>query len=517
MGLRARLSCVLLSLVAMPACSNGTDAASPPICDGGGAPSVNSFTATPNNLPDGGGSVTLAWNATEADSLSIDQGVGTVSPVTIGNTVVQVTRFTTFTLSAMNSNGSRTAAAQVTVSGPVDVSGRVVDGNNGPFPGQIVAISSGAFNQSLVTDASGTFTVANVPTPYNATLLNITPDPYGLSPDEQLAIEYVGLTRSDPTLIAGLLAASLRAATLSGEILGGRYPEPPGYSTTMQFESTDDDVFAVSAPEPTSGSYSQTLSWEGPASTMGTLYAVQTHTDLKSGLPIDYPGYGQLSGLMLADGMTQANGNVTFAPVTTCTLSLTVSLPAGYTQDLSKELALLAAPGVILPLATNYNGGTTLSYLTPEVPGTSLLVSAGSYDDTGSGASGWIQNPVPANTGTVTLTVPVPPALLLPLDSATGVTVSTPFSWTPFAGGVHRLMMVGAFQTLFIYTASATATIPDLSDAGFRFPSNYLWEVSGMAPMASIDAMVAPGSLDALGFGDFAAANSAQRYAYTSP
>src|SRR5450755_2409969 len=201
MVLSGRLFCAFGALVAMSACFNSSDitaAEAPPLCDGGGAPSVDSFTTTPSNVPNEGGSVTLAWNVTGANSLSIDQAIGTVSPLTVGTAVERVTRFTVFTLSATNSNGTRTATAQVAVIGPLTVSGRVVDPNSEPIAGQTVSISSGGFNQTLVTDASGGFSAVNVPTPYNATLLNITPDPDGLSPDEQLAIEYVGLTRPDP-------------------------------------------------------------------------------------------------------------------------------------------------------------------------------------------------------------------------------------------------------------------------------------------------------------------------------
>jgi hypothetical protein len=259
------------------------------------------------------------------------------------------------------------------------------------------------------------------------------------------------------------------------------------------------------------------LNWFGPASTTGTLYAVQTHANVVSGLPIEYPGYGKLSGVTLADGMTHANEDVTLEPVRTCTLLGTASLPAGYTLEFGKGLALLAAPGVSLPLLTDNNPGTTFSYVTPAIPGTSLLVWAESFDDSRAGASGSIQKRVPANTPGITLNVPAPPALLLPVDSVTGVTVLTPFSWTPFAGGVHRLMMTGAFQTFIIYTAANMATIPDLSDAGFRFASSYLWEVSAVATVASIDAMAAAGGLDALSSGDYAAVVSRQRTAYTGP
>jgi hypothetical protein len=79
------------------------------------APSITSFSATPATLPPGGGAVTLAWQVTGADSLSIDNGVGTVTGQA---TTVNVTADTTFTLTATNAAGSTTARASVALAMP---------------------------------------------------------------------------------------------------------------------------------------------------------------------------------------------------------------------------------------------------------------------------------------------------------------------------------------------------------------------------------------------------------------
>ncbi len=75
-------------------------------------PSISSFTATPSSLPAGGGSVKLEWTTTNADSLSIDQGVGAVSGT---STTVNVTASKTFTLTVTNAHSAATATASVTV------------------------------------------------------------------------------------------------------------------------------------------------------------------------------------------------------------------------------------------------------------------------------------------------------------------------------------------------------------------------------------------------------------------
>ena len=77
-----------------------------------GSPKISSFTATPARI-DKGKSSTLRWSVTNADTLSIDQGVGTVT----GTSSVKVSPslVTTYTLTATNSVGSVTARATVTV------------------------------------------------------------------------------------------------------------------------------------------------------------------------------------------------------------------------------------------------------------------------------------------------------------------------------------------------------------------------------------------------------------------
>jgi hypothetical protein len=75
-------------------------------------PTILSFTATPPNLPAGGGPATLSWQVQNATSLSIDQGVGAVTGT---STSVQVTATTVFTLTATNVYGSVSAPASVSV------------------------------------------------------------------------------------------------------------------------------------------------------------------------------------------------------------------------------------------------------------------------------------------------------------------------------------------------------------------------------------------------------------------
>ena len=73
-------------------------------------------TVTINASPDSvnpGQSVTLSWSSTNATDLTIDPGVGKVSPQ--GSTPVTPSGSTTYTITAIGSGGSATASARVTL------------------------------------------------------------------------------------------------------------------------------------------------------------------------------------------------------------------------------------------------------------------------------------------------------------------------------------------------------------------------------------------------------------------
>jgi hypothetical protein len=76
-------------------------------------PIVNSFNVNPGSIV-AGDSSTLSWNVTNADSVSIDPGIGNVS--LSGNRVVIPTTTITYTLKATNTAGTVTATARLIVS-----------------------------------------------------------------------------------------------------------------------------------------------------------------------------------------------------------------------------------------------------------------------------------------------------------------------------------------------------------------------------------------------------------------
>lgn len=75
------------------------------------APTI-SLSASPSAI-EGGQSTTLSWNSTNATSVTIDNGVGTVEPS--GSRTVSPSKSTTYMARATGSGGSAVAEARVTV------------------------------------------------------------------------------------------------------------------------------------------------------------------------------------------------------------------------------------------------------------------------------------------------------------------------------------------------------------------------------------------------------------------
>jgi Bacterial Ig-like domain len=132
-----------------------------------GAVKITGFTASPASLPATGGNVTLSWTTEGATTLSIDQGVGTVTGTSVIVNNLTVTK--TFTLTASNGADKATAKTTVTlnpndkdttppqivsltpVNGSKDVAGK------GPF----VVIFSEAIKADTVTNSSVSVTVTD--------------------------------------------------------------------------------------------------------------------------------------------------------------------------------------------------------------------------------------------------------------------------------------------------------------------------------------------------------------------
>jgi hypothetical protein len=84
-------------------------------------PTISSFTASPSTIEEGE-STTLSWSISNADTASIDQGIGSIAASSTLS--VSPTTTTTYTLTAGNKDGTVTSTATVTVT---EVASFVID------------------------------------------------------------------------------------------------------------------------------------------------------------------------------------------------------------------------------------------------------------------------------------------------------------------------------------------------------------------------------------------------------
>ena len=82
------------------------------------SPIAVTLKATPDTISSAGQAVTLSWTSNAATSVSIDQGVGAVTPPGAGSVVVHPSTTTTYTATATDASGvTTTAKAVVTLNG----------------------------------------------------------------------------------------------------------------------------------------------------------------------------------------------------------------------------------------------------------------------------------------------------------------------------------------------------------------------------------------------------------------
>jgi hypothetical protein len=179
---------LLLLLILFPGCITFTT----PVADNTplvGQPAViGAFSSNPANINSGGTS-TLLWNVTGADSVSIDQGIGVVAVA--GTREVSPATSTVYTISATNSAGTVTRSAVTTVnsvsslqSSPTSTTpGIIIVGINPVISGSIVrgsgmdyikshSVCVGDTGGSLASRAFLSFDISSIPS--NALIDEVT-------------------------------------------------------------------------------------------------------------------------------------------------------------------------------------------------------------------------------------------------------------------------------------------------------------------------------------------------------
>lgn len=386
----------------------------------------------------------------------------------------------------------------------ITVSGRVVSSLLRPVANAPVVITG---LPSTTSNANGEFTIAGVTPPYDITVVISS---------NKLGITYRGLTRSDPTLVNFFSSTPLtNSATISGTVSGGAgYPLPANHTSRVAYDSPE--VSGYSSPNSITGGYTLGLSWNGNTTANGDLHALQWQANA-AGMPQAYTGYATKAGVTISNGGSFPNQNLPLASVTAGTISGTITVPSTVTLGV-KSLYLEVSSDLAILLGQESGATAAFTYAVPNIANTTMRVAA-----MGSGASGGfstaLKTGISAGATGVSVTLPEVPQLSLPVDAATNISNTTPFSWTTSASVVYLALFAGpgGEPNYVVITGASTATIPDLTSLGLGLPSSmsYSWVVYIFGPHASIDA--AAGANGIVPDGDGVTAFSSSRTFTTEP
>jgi hypothetical protein len=366
--------------------------------------------------------------------------------------------------------------------GLAPIAGTVLDELGLPVAGAKVMIVGQATVRT--TPANGTFSFPGVAPPYDiaAALGSVE------------AVEYVGVTRSDPILV---LPMSGLAGTKTANISFTASPPPTtGVTWTPAWIPPGSSEYFSAFYSTSAGAATTPFQWADANSTVnGTAVAFERDG---SG---NFTRFGVLSGVPVTD--TQfSNVSLPMSAVTTGTVMGTSSRANTSSGTYWSTTLVAEIGGVRLQIASIPSAEGSFSFSTPKGTGYNLRV-VGTASDPSGGGSHACKSVLPDALGVV-ISVPLGPVQTGPATSATGVNTSTTFGWTTGGASVSRLQVDSPFYRVAVYTAANTAKIPDLTALGFTLPTGATssWLVVSAIPALGIigptvdDTAAGPWSLD---------------------
>jgi phospholipase C len=192
-------------------------------------PPTAKLTAAPTTITIGN-SATLTWSTTNATSVSIDNGIGTVAAS--GSTTVSPTTTTTYTLTATGAGGTVTATATVTVAELMPTAkltaapSSITAGQTSTLTWTTTNATTVSINQGIgVVSASGTTVVS--PTNTTQYILTATGSGGTVTATTTITVEMSGTTNSP---ITHLIILMMQNHSLDN--LFGTFPGANGFTTT---------------------------------------------------------------------------------------------------------------------------------------------------------------------------------------------------------------------------------------------------------------------------------------------
>jgi len=374
------------------------------------------------------------------------------------------------------------------------VEGRVIDFFRRPVPTVPVTIGG----TTVVTDAQGRFSIPGVEGPYTVSMVlnrivNGGTGRYGWV--------FEGLTRRDPTLQVYTALPTRGAGSLLTAYEGITFA-PGLHYATLAWSSPDGEFAIEEATGPVT--YAGVPSWTGPATTTGTVHALDAFRDQADGLPVAYEAY-QSQPLTAGDNQPQVavSFNLPSDP-SIVTGSVAGTAAHGASVSSSNYVSLLFEDGTGMPLIDDSDQLSQFSYFVPALPGTSLVVAA---------ADGVVapygvvhRGNIAVGQSDVALTVPRPVNLSSPQAGAP-VNPSTSYSWSPIGQTAQtflwHLEFNATYEGMYVLTSRTQIELPQFSD-GFTVPPGIAvtWSVETHGDAPNVDALAGPnGYLDSFAFG----------------
>jgi hypothetical protein len=359
------------------------------------------------------------------------------------------------------------------------VAGTVINHWMRPVPNVTVMIDG----RDVRTDENGAFEVADVPEEYDAMLVvNYLND----NLDAKSGYVYEGLSLRDPTLqvfagiseSAGNLSFALNGVTDASNrfgviSVGGDYGNWQRFGTNGT---------------------STTMYWFGP-----NMMDINAHALLLTrtgNLPSAYHSYDNVLASLSFDGTTAA---IDFAfdlsdeVLSTGSISGEVTSPT--TSDRTNRVYIRFPDNAYLQVVDHYGSSLTpsFSYLLPDIPNATvtILASEGSAFTGGAGFA-MLSDVAPGDSG-VQLTIPSPPTLNTPSDTAT-VSSTTTFSWSGTSETyLWRASTDGIYESIYVITTRNQITMPIFPN-GFALRPNgsHSWRVHTHGDASNVDDMAGP-------------------------
>jgi hypothetical protein len=395
------------------------------------------------------------------------------------------------------------------VDDPNVLKGRVVDfDSNRALPGRTVLIGSSlgdAARVVLTTDEHGEFKLARPHDMYDVAV--IEPDGSTISIYARLAGAKLVLPHRTPGVVA-----TKHTARVSGNVSGGTsYPLSDSRDVVSVYlfgdESTSDDLLGA-GNAPFGPEYLGLSHFDSAGPVAHTLVALGTF-GRKDDAPSTDPAYSAFAvtqRLNLSDG-DDVSRDLELEAVDLGSISGSVTTPSDHPLSSLRTHYRFPHPLAIVPFpAADYvrqnpitNDGAFVYELPVLHEAGSALCLAAESDNSGDSGSLWTERcGLSLDADPVSMELEAAPSLAEP-KAGTIVDDTTLFSWSAFAGGVHRFELWPLYLTaetpgISLYTEATATVFPDLTPLGVSFPTNtsYAVTITGVGPAASLDEALDP-------------------------